>query len=291
MHYFDVHQHYNLMEYRGRKVEIPSGLKQSEYFEKELVKTCKEHESMVAVNGLGVCDNEMIPMDMNDEVERFFKNNEEYIVGIAYVDLDWDTPKIIDSFYKRGFKGIKVIWTKKPYDSKEYYEFYKRCEYFQFPILFHTGIEGIPFGNWKDGAISFNMNPAWLEAVAFDFPKLNIIGAHLGYGYYPVACALAKSIKIGFTDAVSEKDGIEKRGNLFFDISGSDILLREVPEGGYIKRDIPVSQVIWGSDEPLTRYEEIVNIWKDHFSKINLSKEEQDKIFYKNACDIFNIKY
>ena len=226
MNFFDVHQHYNVVEYRGRKAEMLSGQKQSEYFEKELVKVCKKIDMKVAVNGLGVCDNEMIPMDMNDEVERYFKNNEEYIIGIAYVDLDWDTPKIIDSFYKRGFKGVKVIWTKKPYDSKEYYEFYKRCEYFRLPILFHTGIEGIPLGNWKDGAISFNMNPAFLEAIAFDFPELNIIGAHLGYGYYAVACALAKSIKIGYTGAVDEKNDTEKKGNLFFDISGSDKYLR-----------------------------------------------------------------
>ena len=145
-------------------------------------------------------------------------------------------------------------------------------------ILFHTGICVAEYNCYKEGACLYNMKPIFLEAIGLKFPKLNIIGAHLGYAMYNVACAIAAASAYG-------------SGNIFFDISGSDISLREIPERGYVNRDIPVSQLLWGLDEPLTRYEEVIKIWKKHFNEINLSKEEKDMIFYKNACDLLNINY
>ena len=120
------------------------------------------------------------------------------------------------------------------------------------------------------------MVPILLESIGLRFPKLKIIGAHLGYAMYDIACAIANASVYG-------------SGNIFFDISGSNISLREIADGGYIKRDIPISQTLWGLDEPICRYEEIINIWKKHFNEINLDESEQDKIFYKNACQLFGI--
>lgn len=290
MKYFDAHCHYNISQYRGRGAVVPDGCKPTEYFEKELIKVCKKLDLVVAVLGIGCCDRSQDIIEMNDEVEKFAKDNEEYIVPVGYVDLDYDSPPIIDRLFKKGFKGVKVIWTKKPYDDSNYHEFYKRCEYFRLPILFHTGVEGVAIGNWKEGAISFNMDPYFLEAIAIKFPNLNIIGAHLGFAHYAVACALAKASKIGFSKSCKDNDP-EESGNLFFDISGDDRLLREIPAAGYIKRDIPISQVVWGMDEPFVRYEEIIGLWTKHFKDINLTKDEQDIIFYKNACKIFNLDH
>lgn len=270
MKYFDIHQHYNLLEFKGTKIET-FNCKPGD-FKTELVKICKELDMRVAVNGLGRCNSSLNFMDMNDEVEDFFKSNGEYIIGIGYVDLDYNTPNKIDELFKRGFKGIKVIWPKRRYDDKSYYEFYKRCEHFNMPILFHTGVCAVV----KEDTPSFNMQPQFLETLGIKFPKLSIIGAHLGYPYYNVACAIAKASTYG-------------NSNIFFDISGSDISLREITEGRYIKRDIPINQILWGLDEPFTRYEEIINIWKKHFNEINLSEEEQEKIFYKNAYKLFNM--
>ena len=274
MKYFDVHQHYNFLEYRKTKIKGFTGMS-SAYFEKELVNICKKIDMKVAVNGYGRCDSSLAFMDMNDEVEKFFKQNRNYIVGIGYVDLDYDVPTKIDKLFKKGFKGIKIIWPKKRYDDKSYHEFYRRCEFYSMPMLFHTGISGVET-YLKEDTCSYNMQPIFLEGIGLRFPSLKIIGAHLGYAMYNVASAIAKASTYG-------------NSNIFFDISGSDISLREIPNGGYIKRDIPVSQTLWGSDEPLTRYEEIISIWKEYFAKIDLSKEEQEKIFYKNACDIFGI--
>lgn len=272
MKYFDVHQHYNFMEFLKKKVEVPENYRQSEYFEEKLIEYCKKLDMKVAVNGCGRCNNSIAFMDMNDEVEAFFKNNKKYIIGIGYVDLDYDTPKKIDELFKREFKGIKVINPKKRYDYKGYDEFYKRCEYFQLPILFHTGISGVR--SLKSNSISYNMSPIFLERINIDFPNLKIIGAHLGYAMYDIACALAAW----------------GNGNIYFDICGSDTSLREISEGGYIKKDIPISQIVWGLDEPFIRYEEIISFWMKYFNKIGLSKDEIESIFYKNAYKIFNIE-
>jgi predicted TIM-barrel fold metal-dependent hydrolase len=275
MKYFDVHQHYNFMEYRGHKVDING--KPSDFFEKELIKLCKKLDMVVAINGYGRCDHSLTFIDMNDEVEKFFKNNPDYIIGLGYIDLDYDVPPIIDKLFKKGFKGVKIIFPEKRYDHKSYSEFYKRCEHFNMPILFHTGV---CFGNhFKEFACSANMQPIYLESIGYKYPKLKIIGAHLGYAYYSTACAIVEATKF-------------ENNNIYFDISGSDISFkREIPEGGYIKKIISVDNLLWGLDEPFNRYEEIINIWKKYFQKINLTKEEQDRIFFKNACEIFGLKY
>ena len=183
MKFFDIHHHYNVFQYGERRIEIPKNQSSSEYFESELIRYCKKLDMKVVVNGLGFCNFSETLMDMNDEVERFFKNNENYIIGLGFVDLDYDMPNKIDNLFKRGFKGIKLHISKKRYDDRNYFEFYKRCEYYNLPTLFHTGISGLK-GNLKSGANSYHAKPIFLEDIAVNFPKLIIIGAHLGYGFF-----------------------------------------------------------------------------------------------------------
>ena len=77
--------------------------------------------------------------------------------------------------------------------------------------------------------------------------------------------------------------------NIRFDISAADHY-REEKMGKHIKYDIPIENLIWGLDEPPTRYEEIIDEWDNYFDKIGLTVEEKEKIFYKNACGILKIK-
>lgn len=276
MKFFDIHHHYNLFQYGDRRIEIPKNKTSSEYFESELIKYCKKLDMKVIVNGLGFCNFTETLMDMNDEVEKFFKNNEEYIIGSGFIDLDYDTPNKIDHLFKRGFKGIKIHINKKRYDDRSYFEFYRRCEYYNLPILFHTGISGLK-GNLKSSANSFNAKPIFLEDIAVNFPKLIIIGAHLGYGFYDEACCLVSSFRYS-------------SNNIFFDISGDDDVYRRLTEDSLINKDIPIENLLWGLDIQFFRYEEIIALWKKYFNKLNLTQEEQNKIFYKNSCKIFNIK-
>ncbi|KPJ66645.1 hypothetical protein AMJ44_08120 [candidate division WOR-1 bacterium DG_54_3] len=276
MKMFDVHLHYGMIAYKGTIIGDSSKGDDGEIFEDYLIKKCKKLDMVVAVNGLGIDGRNKVFYDANDRVEEFFKENPDYIIGMAYVDLDDDRPYVIDKYYKRGFRGFKFMRPKKRYDDPGYMEFYKRCEYYNMVALFHTGIVGAKeFWCPKPGAYSDNMNPITLEAIGFECPKLNIIGAHLGTAYYMVACWVA----LCSTYLTS---------NIYFDISGGDFL-GPIYEGRYIGKNIPVSQVLFGLDEPPNRYEEMIERLNAHFDDLGLTQEDKDNIFYKNACRVFNI--
>jgi len=277
MRYLDFHQHYALLAYRHTKVD--DGGDPDETFEKIIIEQCKKLDMVVALNGAAVYPHDkkgMIMLDRNDKLERFFKKYPDYIIGIAYADLDYITPGHIDRFFKRGFKGIKTIWPAERYDSPKYYDIYARCAYFGMPILFHTGICYQLGVKDKAGICSYNMSPYFLEMVGVRFPDLQIVGAHLGTGEYDAACAIALCNN-------------EANRNLHFDISSADGIREKIIAGKYIKDYIPVDRTVWGLDEPPTKYENIIKQWEDHFDDIGLDGAEKEKIFYRNACRILGI--
>lgn len=277
MKIFDVHEHYGMISYKG--TVLGDGIKRDdgEIFEDYLIAKCQSLDMVVAVNGLGIDGQNKVWYNANDRVERFFRKYPDHIIGLAYIDLDDDRPSAIDNYFKRGFKGCKFIRPKKRYDDPGYLEFFKRCEFYGMVALFHTGIVGAKeFWSSKPGAYSDNMNPITLEAIGFECPKLNVIGAHLGTGYYGVACWVALT-------------STYLTSNIWFDISGGDFL-GPIYEGRYIGKDIPVSQVLFGLDEPPNRYEEMIKRLKAHFADLGLSSEDQDNIFYKNACRVFRLE-
>lgn len=273
MKYLDFHQHYGFMEYRNTKI---SGDNPDKLFEEIVIENCRKFDMVVAVNGCGIHPEKGL-INKNDEVEDFFRAYPKEIIGVGYVDLDYDNPSVIDNLFKRGFKAVKTIWPSERYDSEHYFEIYKRCEFFQMPILFHTGICAIETFNGKKGACSYNMHPLFLEAVGLNFPTLQIVGAHLGTGSTPTACALADASHYA-------------SNNLHFDISAADHYREKIKSGGYIKRDIPVGNVLWGLDEPPVRYEEQILDWEQYFDSIGLTQDEKEQIFFRNACRILRIE-
>jgi len=281
MKIFDVHQHYDSINFCSNSIhDIRENSKED--FEDSLITICKKLDMVVAVNGLGIDVEKKVFYNANKRVEKFFKKYPQYIVGMAYVDMDNDNPDSIDEFNKKGFRGCKFYRPQKRYDDPSYWEFYRRCEYNNMVVLFHTGISGA-LSYWpvpKYGAYSDNMNPITLEAIGFEFPKLNVIGAHLGTGYYIIACKLARA---------TTSYGRPK--NIYFDISGGEEkFLRPIFEGKYIVKDIPISQTLFGLDLCPSKYEEVIDRFNKHFDDIKLCRDDRDRFFYKNACEIFGIK-
>src|SRR5206468_2546510 len=109
------------------------------------------------------------------------------------------------------------------YDDETYFPIYDAAEEHGFTCLFHTGVIGggadfrtqDPFDpalierlrEWeqrsrRSGVSSAFMQPIYLDTIAFNFPELKIIGAHLGIGTYDLAAHVARW-----------------RRNVFFDIS------------------------------------------------------------------------
>ena len=278
MKYLDFHQHYGFLAYRSTTIEHSGN--PDDVFEKIIIDNCKKLDMVVAVNGCGVYPHKkhgMVMLDKNNEVEKFFKKFPDHVIGIAYVDLDYIQPDYINKLKKRGFKGLKTIWPAERYDSKKYFEIYKRCQYLGMPILFHTGVCYILGFNGKEGAASYNMHPAFLEMVAARCPELQIVGAHLGSGWFDIACFLALCSS-------------EANNNLKFDISLADGIRELIMSRKYIKECVPAKSLVWGLDEPPTKYEKILDQWNNHFNEIGLTREEKDRIFFKNSCEILCVE-
>ena len=106
------------------------------------------------------------------------------------------------------------------------------------------------------------MRPFHLETLANRFPKLKIIGAHLGgTGNYDEAASVARW-----------------RRWVYFDMSGGTTVERHAVERGLIGREIAVEKPIFGSDCAADEVGEHVHRFEGIFEGLGLSEEEQDLI-------------
>lgn len=242
--------------------------------------------------------------ESNDWVERAFARYPDLIVPFAQVDPDADTPATVADLADRGFRGLKIINPRRDYDHPAYFPLYAEAERRHLVCLFHTGIAGGPVdylqypprtveegietaraseslrryspeaaeggSSWYGAA---RMQPILLDGVSVAFPDLSIIGAHLGYGLYDSAAAVARW-----------------RRNVSFDISGGTVVRRHLIDRGMIRAEVSTAKLLWGSDCDVAHMSRELTSWMQAFERIGLSAEEQDAIFWGNAARIFGVE-
>jgi uncharacterized protein len=219
----------------------------------------------------------------------------DLIVPLAQVTIDEDGPDTIAALRERGFRGLKTTMPRLDYDHESYYPIYERAEELGLPILFHTGIRGGPIDyllfHPRDPLLAeevsreheemtrrstqgaARMQPIFLDTIALAFPRLRIIGAHLGYGLYDSAAAVARW-----------------RRNVSFDISGGKVVRRHIVDRAMIYREVLPEKLLFGSDCDVAHMSRELTAWMDAFEAMNMSADDQDKIFYRNAAAIFGIE-
>jgi len=227
-------------------------------------------------------------------VEKAISQYPEKFIGYAHPNLDLDEPRIIKAYYERGFKGLKVINTERNYDDPKYFKFYKIAEQYGMVILFHTGVIGGIYDYLLDERSSLEeeikeknkqtnkekkresssarMRSIFLDTIAIKFPNLKIIGAHLGWPEYMISCAIARW-----------------RKNLYFDISGGEVVRRHIIEGNYINKEISTGKLVFGTDSSIDKMPIRISNWYYSLCSIGLSDVEIEKIFYFNAAKMFGI--
>jgi predicted TIM-barrel fold metal-dependent hydrolase len=216
----------------------------------------------------------------------------ELVVPMAQVLLDQHGPDDIAALREHGFRGLKITTPGKDYDHEDYFPLYERAESLGMPILFHTGIRGgtIDYLHFppRDAeharAVSTEseqthrgtrrgaarMQPIFLDTIGIAFPELKIIGAHLGYGFYDSATAVARW-----------------RRNVSFDVSGGRVVRQHIVERALIGREIMPAKLVFGTDSDVAHMSREVTAWMDIFERIGLSPDDQDRIWYRNAAEIF----
>ena len=211
----------------------------------------------------------------NDEVKQAFNLYPDMIVGFGFIRLGIDTWHLVDELYEQGFRGLKTISPRKNYSDKEYYSIYKRAEELNMPILFHTGIKIFNPLDVKHDVACERMQPIFLDAIARAFPKLKIIGAHLGVPWYNEACMVARA-----------------NPNVFFDLSGAINLLYELKPWFFETLtywEMAKEKFVFGVDDHYERIPEAVNKFNILMDKLNFSQELREKIFYGNMEKILGL--
>lgn len=151
------------------------------------------------------------PKDL-DQVTNFMKQHPGRLVGLGQISLDApDVLETVDRFHKAGFRGLgELTGPQYSYDDRRYWPIYERAEKYRMIILFHTGIVNRTTPDIAADISSDRMRASTLDLIARRFPKLTIIGAHLGNPDYAWAGEIARW-----------------NPNLYFDVSGSTLLKKQ----------------------------------------------------------------
>jgi predicted TIM-barrel fold metal-dependent hydrolase len=279
---FDVHVHYGPRPNGG-----PGGTQ--EFHREMLAYTCRRlNIRKVALLGRRGEDDWETTLDA-------WRTHPDLFIPLAQVFLDDDGPDRISELHDRGFKGLKITGPARNYDDESYFSLYERCEELGMPILFHTGIRGGPIDfllfhprdaelaertslpgeqrNRRTTKGAARMQPIYLDTVSVAFPQLRIIGAHMGYGLYDSAAAVARW-----------------RRNVSFDVSGGAVVRRHIVDREMIYKEILPEKLVWGSDTDVAHMSRELTAWMDVFNKMGMSADDQDKIFYRNAAAIFGVE-
>ena len=242
------------------------------------------------------------PGEGNDLVEQAQQRYPDLVVPFAMLDVDQSQASDVTEFAERGFKGLKIMNPRRNYDDTVYFPLYEEAEKRGLAILFHTGIAGgmidylqFPPASWQQadelsremeshrryqpesevdswyGAA--RMQPIFLDGISVAFPELKIIGAHLGYGLYDSAAAVARW-----------------RRNVYFDISGGTVVRRHLVERRMLRSEVSTRKLVWGSDCDMAHMSRELTNWMQAFDELDLSPEERDQIFWGNAAHIFGLE-
>jgi uncharacterized protein len=231
--------------------------------------------------------------DYNDRVSQAIERYPNLFIGMYGVELGEDSPESLQEAHDRGFRGLKIIHALKPYDDRSYWPVYEKAEQLGMVALFHTGVVGggVDFRDTDpfhpevikrsrffekrlrgQGFSSSHMDPILLDTLAFTFPRLRIIGAHMGVGQYDYACHIARW-----------------RRNVYWDISGGELVRRHIFERRLIGQEISPLKLLFASDSGMEKMGNEIADWAAVFDLVRLTLEERDRIFYGNAARIFGV--
>lgn len=267
----------------------------------EILPTCREYvddgtfgkfienmdESGVDISVLFYSDN----VDDGLDDERVMKHNAscadiskrhpERIIAVASIDPRRPRAPLLfrTCLEEYGMQGLKWHPDYGYYpNSEEAYRVLEVASEFSVPLITHTG----PLPHLR----SKYSHPLHLDDVALDFPKLDVIAAHMGDTWWRDWASLAKYKKNIYGDLAVWQLMAESNMPKF------RRTLREIID------TVGVEQILFGSDEPAfeplvskRRWVEILkNLPSDTSGGIRFTDDEITSILGGNAARIFNLR-
>ena len=232
------------------------------------------------------------PKDL-EGVKDSVKQHANRLVGFGEIRLD--DPKAIeqvDRFHAAGFRGLgELSGPKKNYDDPVYAPIFARAEKYGMFVLFHTGIVNRTSPEVPSDVSSDRMRAGTLDNIARRYPKITIIGAHLGNPDYSWAAEIARW-----------------NPNLYWDLSGSTLIKKQedytffksifwwsgiasphTPKGG----PSAFEKVVFGSDVfggELEEFDRELERYQKMLDACGVSPEAQANVFAGTLWKILNRK-
>lgn len=223
----------------------------------------------------------------------------EVLIPVAVIDPEEIGPEEVAELHAMGYRGLKLIGVARDYDTADYMPTYAMAQELGMPILFHLGVigGGLDYSithpsrdaqaaqayermmamtdRWPLRDVSSTrMSPLHLDTIANRFPRLKIIGAHLGnQGNFEYTASVARW-----------------RHNVSFDMSGGVTIERHAMERKLIGYEMGVEKLVWGSDcarEEISHHIDRFNAMYDH---LELTDDQRDRLWWRNAAEIYGLE-
>jgi predicted TIM-barrel fold metal-dependent hydrolase len=230
------------------------------------------------------------PKDL-DSVKGFIARHPNRLMGLGDIPLDDpNATELVDRFHAAGFRGLgELSGPLKNYDDRSYWPIYERAEKYRMILLFHTGILARDNPDVPSDVSVDRIRSITLDGIARRFPKLTIIGAHLGNPDY------AWSAEISRWDP-----------NLYFDLSGSSLIKKQDDPtfwksifwwSGIVSPHTPANapnafeRLVFGSDVfngELEEFDRQLERYHKMLDACGVPKASQDMIFFGTMWKILN---
>jgi len=207
--------------------------------------------------------------DSNEKAAKLIKQFDGKAIGFAGFDPSSKDPvgDIEYAVNELGFKGLKIIPSILGLDinDKLFYPCYEKIQELGVPITIHTGAGLIM------GCRVSHVRPILIDDVAFDFPGLKIIAAHLGcWDYMDVHSLLLRHANVYSDLSAWPLDPV------YVDLLPWKVFEQTVPDKLMLGSDYPAAQT---PQEALA----VVN-------SLPISDEFKRKIKGENAAKLLGIK-
>jgi len=223
----------------------------------------------------------------------------ELFIPVAVIDPEEIDGEGVQRLYDMGYRGLKLIGVARDYDDPDYLPAYARAQDLNMPVLFHMGV----IGGGLDYSITHprrdataaqayqramamldrmpprnvsasRMGPLHLDTIANRFPKLKIIGAHLGnQGNYEYSASVARW-----------------RHNVWFDMSGGETIERHAVERKLIGTEFGIEKLVFGSDCGMDEIREHIDRFEAMFDLLGLSDDERERLWWRNGAEIYGLE-
>ncbi len=210
----------------------------------------------------------------NEEVLKLAHRYPDYIVPFCHMDLDEEGPGAVEAARERGFVGLKLLGSQRPYAHESYLPVYERAQALGMPALLHTGFLSYERGR---GVRQENLNPTNLITIASFFPKFRMVGAHLG-NQWPMEAV----------EAMMECE------NVWYDMSGGTI--RHYPASWFrwlferVDRNMTgeqprldldlIGKLVFGSDNP----DDTMDFYRNFMDALEVPADVQERVYHHNAA-------